>query len=255
MRTAIAAALLCFSVVSIACSARTSGVVCKPVERSGLSWTVCDHGAIWIVETTRPISLFWTLSNVPTLRRRAANSPNYSLFVNGGYHDGDYANPKAEGLMIIDGQQIGQFRANDRQLTHVISLNAAGSITAISAAVPELEGKLNPNSSHLQTGPIIIQDGEIKNDFIVNSLNGNDAYKRTAIGRTANGETVIVIAKTPYTLTNLALAILRTNNYRERRLTLVNLDGGPSTAIHSANFPQLSYGADKLTPTGFAVRR
>ena len=109
--------------------------------------------------------------------------------------------------------------------------------------------------SRFQSGPAILVGGTTARAEIAASVNGSDRYKRTAIGRTASGESVIVIARTPRTLVDLGEAVRNINGYRERGLTLVNLDGGPSTAIHAPDADGPSYGADKLTPIVIAVEK
>lgn len=220
----------------------------------GLAWSVCAGGSVWIVETTRPIDLFVSHRRVPTLRQRLARSPRAALLVNGSYHDGNYARPVFDGLLRIGERTIAPAKVADRQLTHLLSIDRSGRLAAILPATAAGMAALAPDSNAVQTGPAILQDGAIATAAIRGSLNGIDAYKRTAIGRTRAGETVIVIARTPWTLTDLGSFVAATDDYAGRGLTLVNLDGGPSTAIHSAIVPPLSYGADKVTPVGLAVR-
>ncbi|MGL5001724.1 MAG: phosphodiester glycosidase family protein, partial [Casimicrobium sp.] len=165
-----------------------------------------------------------------------------------------YAKAKLEGLFFVDGEAKSELKPSDRQLTHVFSLDRNGRFAAVREASTTLPEKLDTSGVHIQSGPLILDDGKLATNFIEGSLNGSDAYKRTALGRTRAGETVIVIAKTPRTLAELAKIVLSANNYASRGLTLINLDGGPSTAIHANAVRGLSYGADKITPVGFGLR-
>jgi exopolysaccharide biosynthesis protein len=214
----------------------------------------CDNDQLWIIETTRPLVAHFATSPVPTLREKAKISPEFSLLFNGGYHDGNYANAKLEGLFVLDGKPLNALKPDDGQLSHVLAIDRDGRIASIRVASNELVSSAQTEPTHIQTGPLITEDGRIAEAFIAASLNGKDAYKRTAIGRTRAGETVIVIAKTPRTLKRLGTYVLQVNQYAKRCLTLLNLDGGPSTAIHSNITSDLSYGADKVTPVGFAIR-
>jgi exopolysaccharide biosynthesis protein len=214
----------------------------------------CDNDRLWIIETTRPLVAYFATPPVPTLREKASASPAFSLLLNGGYHDGNYANAKPEGLLIIDGKLLSTLKPNDGQLTHVLSMTRDGRISAIREAVRGVGAHTSDGNTHVQSGPLIVEDGRIAMSSIDGSLNGKGAYKRTAIGRTREGETVIVIAKTPRTLDDLAKMVLRVNEFEKRGLSLLNLDGGPSTAIHTNATNALSYGADKVTPLGFALR-
>jgi hypothetical protein len=247
----LAAAMLCCGLLSASNGLESR---CTHSVLPSFRWSECLGGALWVIETRGPIEPFFSATDVPTLRARAQRSPRSSLLVNGGYHDGHYAEPRLEGLLSIRGKIVGALKAGDVQLTHVMSIDSAGRIASFRAADPGIAGRLEANHSHVQSGPLILDGGKIAVAAIEQSLNGNDPYKRTAIGRTATGETIIVVAKTPQTLANLARLVLRINDYGARRLTLLNLDGGPSTAIHSNQSPRLSYGADKITPVGFVVR-
>ena len=247
----VAAAMLCCGLLSASIAPETP---CTHSVLPSLRWSECAGGDLWVIETLRPIEPFFSATDVPTLRARAQRSPGRSLLVNGGYHDGHYAEPRLEGLLSLRGKTAGELKAGDLQLTHVMSIDAAGRIASFRAAEAGIAARLETNHSHVQSGPLILDEGKIAVAAIERSVNGKDPYKRTAIGRTAAGETIIVVAKTPQTLANLARLVLRINDYDRRRLTLLNLDGGPSTAIHSNQSPRLSYGADKITPVGFALR-
>jgi uncharacterized protein YigE (DUF2233 family) len=253
MRVAILslAALACSCVCVAAFAENTQ---CQRTNAAAFAWSQCAGGTVWILETVRPLVPFYIEGAVPSLRQKAASSTAFSLLFNGAYHDGNYAKAKLEGLFFVDGKTQSELKANDRQLTHVLSLDREGRITVIREASAVVSEKLDTNDVHIQSGPLILDDGKLTTNFIDGSLNGNDAYKRTALGRTRAGETVIVIAKTPRTLSELAAIALGANDYASRGLTLLNLDGGPSTAIHANAVRGLSYGADKITPVGFGLR-
>lgn len=251
-RQCFAVFVLMWAIINLMPHAAMAEGACTVSTQAEITWHACEKDTLWIIETRRPITLFWSPTAVPTLRERAAAAPDTIVMVNGGYHDGNYAQPHIEGLFVMDGTDISPLKPADPQLTHVLSINRAGSIDAvekISALSPRQTGY-----TYFQSGPLITDRGRIEFLSIKGSLNGNDPYKRTAIGRTRTGETVIVIAKTPRTLRNLARSVLRINSYKKRQLTLLNLDGGPSTAIHAHRIPALSYGADKVTPVGISVR-
>jgi exopolysaccharide biosynthesis protein len=208
---------------------------------------------LWIIETRRELRAFHSSRDVPTLRKRLASAPGAVLLVNGGYHDGDYARPRVEGLLRIGNRTFGALKPADLQLTHVLSIDSNGSIAEIEPASTTSLAARAADQDQIQSGPLILDAGSVAINAITRSVNGADPYKRTAIGRTRAGDTIIVVARTPHALTELARIVAGTNRYAERGLTLVNLDGGPSTGIHSETVPQLSYGADKVTPVGFAI--
>jgi exopolysaccharide biosynthesis protein len=238
-----------------ACDAKTGNASdCVFSKTSSYVIYRCDNDRLWIIETTRQLVAYLATPPVTTLREKSNATPEFSLLFNGGYHDGNYANAKLEGLFVVDGKPFNAVKLEDVQLSHVLSINRDGRIASIRVASREFASSTLSEPTHIQSGPLIAEDGRIAEAFIAASLNGKDAYKRTAIGRTHAGETVIVVSKTPRTLKRLGVYVLQVNRYAKRGLTLLNLDGGPSTAIHSNITNDLSYGADKVTPVGFALR-
>jgi uncharacterized protein YigE (DUF2233 family) len=246
-------ALLAFS----SALAKTTTAACATSRSTSFEVHRCDHDRLWIIETRKLLVPIYHAVNALTLRQLGlARGGEFVLLVNGSYHDGDYANAQHEGLFVVNGKAHAPLKALDKQLSHVVNINEAGAIVAIT---PAEENSTPANrwkdGTHIQTGPLVVDAGHIATAFIDAAINGKDRYKRSALGVTSDGATIIVIAKTPRTLHDLANAVLNVNHYRRRKLTLVNLDGGPSTALHSTEQPQLSYGADKVTPIVFGVRR
>jgi uncharacterized protein YigE (DUF2233 family) len=245
---------------AIGTAANASDPACIELRSASFVAHRCDEDRLWVVETTRPIVARYYSSKSPTLRQLSTREPSIALWVNASYHDGDYASARLEGLFVVHGKQIAPLKPGDAQLSHIVNISSQGRIIAVEEAPNANSSITSPPSSkrgdtRIQTGPLILDRGEIASQFIAASLNGADAYKRTAIGVTAGGATVFVVARTPRSLDQLARAVLDVSNYRERKLSLVNLDGGPSTALHSTEQRGLSYQADKLTPVMFGVQR
>jgi uncharacterized protein YigE (DUF2233 family) len=214
----------------------------------------CDQDRLWVIETRRPLVPIYHAVNPLTLRQLGNAHKQFALLVNGSYHDGNYANAKLEGLFVVNGKPYAPIKSLDKQLSHVVSFSSTGMIASVALADENLSTISKWQSgTHIQTGPLITESGIAASGFIDAAINGKDRYKRTAIGVTADSATVIVVAKTPRSLHELASAVLAINRYRERKLTLVNFDGGPSTALHSNEQSGLSYQADKLTPILFGL--
>jgi uncharacterized protein YigE (DUF2233 family) len=216
----------------------------------------CEENSVWIVETRRAIVPFYYAVNPMTLRQLGIARTDMAMLMNGSYHDGDYANARLEGLFAANGKQYAALKPLDNQLSHVISITESGAVSAIQRADEAFATNARIDTgTHIQTGPLLTQNGLLTKEFIDAAINGKDRYKRTAVGVTADGTIVFVIAKTPRSLLDLANVVLDKNDYRVRKLTLVNLDGGPSTAIYSTEQPSLSYQPDKVTPIVLGITR
>lgn len=244
--------LACFAALFVV-GASASETACTTTRNTFFDWSVCEDNSIWVIETKQPLSGFFISANVPTFREKIVASPQFAAIVNGAYHNGNYSAPLMEGLLTISGNEISKIKINDQQLTHIMCIDAKGKIVGILPASALPDEYPQPDYTYTQSGPLILNRGEIALSSITTSLNGAGAYKRTAIGVTEAGDTVIIIAKTPRTLPELGRIVLGIGNYRKRRLTLLNFDGGPSTAAHSLENGSLTYGADKVTPVGFGI--
>ena len=213
----------------------------------------CRASGITLIETRRPLKLIYHPVAPPTPRQLVA--AGWAVVVNGSYHDGDYANARLDGQFTIHGKRWGEARPGDKQLSHVLTLDAQGLIDAIAAADELALARAAGAAASMQTGPLITLDGAWVAEYATASLNGNQAYKRSAIGRTADGTGVIVIARRPLTLEALAREVLALRRFAQRGLTLVNLDGGLSTALAVRRTPALNYQPDKFTPVAIGVRQ
>jgi Phosphodiester glycosidase len=212
----------------------------------------CVDRGLTVVETQRSLELIYHAVAPPTPRQLAA--AGWAVVVNGSYHDGDYANAMLEGQFTVRGKHWGVARPDDRQLSHVVAFDTQGRIESIAPADAAALARATAAAASVQTGPLITENGRWVEAYARQSLNGVDAYKRSAVGRTGEGASVIVIARQPRTLEALARDVLALRRYAQRGLTLVNLDGGPSTALALARWPQWHYQPDKLTPVAIGVR-
>ena len=95
-----------------------------------------------------------------------------------------------------------------------------------------------------QTGPLVIQDNKISSEYINSSLNGQGSYIRTLIGYTET-EKFVVITTRFYKLEDVANEILNLEIFKEKKVNLMNLYGGPSTAIYSKDYSAINFNETK----------
>jgi uncharacterized protein YigE (DUF2233 family) len=232
--------------------------ICRTERRHNLTLTTCRAGKkrddLIIIESRAGVTLIYHPVSPFTINELANSNTAFKAVINGSYHDGEYDNAMPIGLFQVRGKKYADFLHNDMQLTHTVTFDETGKISTIDE-VDTLAKKasLKPNYSYMQTGPLILNNGAIAMNFIQGSLNGMDAYKRSAIGRLNDATIVTVIATRSITLPQLAERLLRINNYAQRGLTLVNLDGGYSTASASTTLPRARYQPDKVTPIAIGL--
>ncbi len=214
----------------------------------------CPGSGVSVVETHSGIEPIVQLQGAPGLAARLAADPGWALVFNGSYHDGHYGSASLVGGFVVQGRVLSPLHAADAQLSQVVRLDGQGRIASITD-LADAGDQPAANGTAFQTGPLILDAGRVAQASIAASLNGSDAYKRTALGRTADGTTVVAIARRPRTLAAFAADVLAAGDLAHRGLTLVNLDGGFSTAWALADQPASNYQPDKQTPVAFGVRR
>jgi hypothetical protein len=141
------------------------------------------------------------------------NPTNDILMINGGYFNPDFS---PTGFCRIDETEISATRS--AKLSGFVAIDKAGAINILSIHD-------NPTNfpTMLQAGPFVIDPG---GSIGIKSRSGADA-RRTLIGLMQDGNVVIVVTE-PIGLLDLAHSIKQHLPSVER---LLNLDGGPSTAL------------------------
>ena len=150
-----------------------------------------------------------------TVRNHWTNT--YELMINGGF-------------FMPDNTPAGYCRINERVLVSNVVKRWSGMVAIDAAGTLSLLHRTNDFSSYptvLQIGPYVIDPGGtigIRSDDRLRA-------ERTLIGVTTSG-TLLIMTTKPVTLFDLAVAVKMQMPDVER---LLNLDGGPSTALKTAD--------------------
>lgn len=141
------------------------------------------------------------------------DASRYSIMINGGYFTPDF---KPLGLFKINGNFINSRKP--KKLSGFVAMDRSGGISILTQ-----KDDLSSYPSILQTGPYVIDPGS----RIGIRSNDGKISRRTLIGKTIGSELVIIVTN-PVSLYDIA-------NFIKKRFPdidrLLNLDGGPSTAI------------------------
>lgn len=148
--------------------------------------------------------------------------PGYTLLLNGGYFQEDFS---PVGLVRIGGAKITR-RAAPR-LSGFVAIDKQGHLSLLTRA-DDLAGY----ATIIQSGPYVVGPGGIVG---IKSDRGQTA-RRTVIGLTRE-QGIIVAVTEPITLTDLARGMLAEFPSLDR---LLNLDGGPSTALKTESIQVLN---------------
>ena len=139
--------------------------------------------------------------------------PEYQLMLNGGYFNQDFS---PTGFCKIDGQQLNGKKSE--KLSGFVVLDKAGTVSLLGR-----DADVSGYPNVIQNGPFVIDPGGrpgIRRD------DGKSA-ERTLIGKTKDKRLVIVVTQ-PITLYALSCSIKKQIPELD---CLLNLDGGPSTAL------------------------
>lgn len=205
-----------------------------------------DH-EIYIVKVpnNKKFKFIYDPENNLSLKDLGINN-NLDFLINAGY----FTEQKTHaGGLILNNKKYFNF-VNDFQLTHVLAYNEEDDLIKIY----KLDEFLNLNQNNFnfafQTGPIVIKNTEIQYKFINNSLNGKELARRSLVGYDIHKNIYFVITRKVYTLEYLA-SILLNILPAENSITLVNLDGGSSTAMFYQGSELFQINEDKILPILF----
>lgn len=181
-----------------------------------------------------------------------AKKNKYALAVNGNYFTPELT---PAGLFAKNDLVEVPLAPRDTQLTHVVSLDATSTITFIPAA-SFATSSYQPTRGRVlfQTGPLMIEKNQITENYITKSLNGTGQYPRTLLGTTENGATFFAVSTRAHDLTTLAQKILDLDLFKNEIVSVINLDGGPSTALYSAEKSNFNVRVYKTLPLIFGVK-
>jgi len=151
-------------------------------------------------------------------------SGKYTLMFNGGYFDEDFS---PSGFFKVNGKMIQE--TVSEKLSGFVALDKEGVLHVLARGE-----NLEEYQSVIQSGPFVIDPG---GQIGIKSQSERQA-ERTLVGITQDGSIVIVVTE-PVTLYDLAHGIKKHLPTVER---LLNLDGGPSSALKTSTHETLNKG-------------
>lgn len=192
--------------------------------------------------------------NYPKSLKEQAEEKDYKFAVNFNYFKGNYLKATPAGLFQLNGTKLSEI-VNDNQLTHVFVYDNQKNIIKFENVTNFISSSYSESKySLIQTGPLIIENNKIDTDSIDSSLNGNGKFLRNIFGYTDDGNFFIIITRRTYNLETLSETVLGLNEFKDKVINAINLDGGPSTAIYSKEFPEYNFQDDYRLPLILGVK-
>lgn len=162
-----------------------------------------------VITITVPVG--WSSSIIPAAEREAYLQRRERIVINGGYFD---AQGQPDGLLINGQNQTGRLRS-DSPYSGFVWADAAGAIHIARTATAPTAPKWA-----IQSGPLLVEQGQA-------SINRSTHVAQRTVIALRQGQ-VLIIRTGRIGLKELADALAATGIE-----TAINLDGGPSSALHA----------------------
>ena len=192
----------------------------------------------------KQLQYFFDGQNTKTLKD-VAHKQQLSVAVNGGYFVGDYTDAVHAGLLVLQGIELAPLATLDPQISHVVLIDSSGQPQFLENSKYKHS---NSTQTAFQTGPLILDQGEIQQNLITASTNGMSEHKRTVLGTTAGQDIFLLVTSRAYSLADLAEYITHSELFAGEAVSAINLDGGFSTAMFSAEFNNFNHNSSWFLP-------
>ncbi len=225
----------------------------KLINSGDIQWYQDSDKQFNLAIFSKPLTITFTAQNAQTLKEQSILD-GYSLAVNGSYYRGSYIEAEHSGLLQIKGKKLWDM-VPDSQLTQVVIYDEqADSLQFMPTSEIKLTDYKADKYTLFQTGPLLIKNGVVQSAEIAASLNGSGRYLRTVMGVTDDGQKFVLVTRINFTLGDLASMVLSFPIFQNKHVTLVNLDGGTSTAMYSRDLDQFNYQESSRLPVVIGVK-
>ena len=158
---------------------------------------------------------------------------------------------KYAGLLYLDGQIKSDISLGDSQVTHIVELGKK--VKFIDQKIFNFDN-INQNYSYFQSGPLIIENNNIRQDLIEKAPNGYKKTFRSFFGIVEEtDQKFFVQIINSVDLLESAKIILNFERFRNKKITVINLDGGSSVSFYSKSRPDLNFLVNKKLPMILAI--
>lgn len=204
-----------------------------------------NNPAITIVKISPPIEYLVFSKNPPTIQE-VSEQYDYKYIINASYFESDLQHA---GWLKIKGKLYSEIKS-DKQLTHIVVIKDKMQVFSVKDFKPSDDN----TSIEFQTGPLVIQHNQIMLENINQTINGKRNNKRTLLGFTEDGFYYFIITRNRIKLFDLAEILLKEAVFQNKDLTVVNLDGGSSTALYYGEGSSINYRVYKKLPYLLVVK-
>lgn len=224
------------------------------IEANDILWYQDKDKTINLALFSKPFEFVFSPENAQDLKEQSLLN-SYVLAVNGSFYRGSILSAEHAGLLIQEGEMIEPMVGDDNQVTHVVVYDTEEeNLEFVSTKEINLDEYSNDKYLLFQTGPILIINNEIQEEVISQSQNGNSRYLRTVLGYTSDGQKFILITRIGFTLKELSETILNMDVFSDKKINLINLDGGSSVSMYSRSLTNFNFLETKRLPIVIGVK-
>jgi exopolysaccharide biosynthesis protein len=194
-----------------------------------------DGFIVKVMEGYSAVSYFHAKDNAANLTQVCSET---IACINSGFFldDGSHA-----GLLTVNGFKYVSLAPNDKQLTHVVRYQ-----DNFLSFIPNSDYAFSSTSDfEFQSGPLFLENGNARSDLINSSPNGNLTTFRSFIGLTPENKIFIGVTTKQVDLVTLGNELKKLLG---QNITVMNLDGGSSTAVYFRDSSLNSFGTSKILP-------
>jgi len=193
-----------------------------------------------IYEPEQPLSL-----------KEAGDKYTFRYLINGSYFE---ASRVHAGWLSIFGTQYTPLK-DDRQLSHMAVLDTSVGYIDFPSLDLWDSSMTNQTSIEFQTGPLVIDANAVDTLSIHASINGEGSHLRTFLAYTEeDGIKYFIISRQTGQLDLMAKHLLSLPLFAGKTLSVMNLDGGSSTALYSRKHPELNFNVNRPLPILLGLR-
>jgi hypothetical protein len=215
------------------------------VRSSDVMVSMWKHPHVAVVEVPDTFVFCYLPRNEVTLDS-IARREKLRCVINGSFFEGARGNASHAGWLSLYGLKVTPVM-DERQLTHVVRNNGTQRTIEFLPARP-FATSTNPCLVEFQTGPLVIENGRVREDLIRSSINGSSRHTRSLLATLDHRRCFFITVTDRVTLTDLADTLLRLSIFQRGRLDVVNLDGGSSVALYVRDVPGVNCNTNDRLP-------
>ncbi len=153
------------------------------------------------------------------------------------------------GLLKIGGIQYGSF-IEDKSRSYIVRIDRPSGRVAF---IPHSAFISDSSKTVLefQAGPLIIENGKAVSSQIQKP---GEKHRRTLLALLGNTEMYLLVTRGQYALPDLAEKLVSFSIFKGKRLDVIVLAAGDSSAVYARNFPRVNLNAEGRMPLLIGIR-